>query len=65
MNKRIVNSGLLSLKKVLLSFIRIISALVKFSSCATTEMVPVKAENVKYGSPAVFSKIILNNKLSL
>ena len=62
---RIVNSKKMRVKKTLLSCILIITILVTFSSCATTEIIPRKAENVEYGSPAVITKIILNNKLSI
>jgi len=62
---RIVNSKKMRVKKALLSCILIIFILVAFSSCATTEIIPRKAENVEYGSPAVITKIILNNKLSI
>jgi len=61
---RIVNSKKMRVKKALLSCILIISTLVAYSGCATTEIVAMKAENVEYGSPAVITKIILNNKLS-
>ena len=62
---RIVNSKKMRVKKALLSCILIISTLVAYSGCATTEIIPMKAENVEYGSPAVITKIILNNKLSI
>lgn len=62
---RNLNSEKIRVNKVLLCYILIICALVTFSGCATTEIVPMKSENVEYGSPAVITKIILNNKLSI
>ena len=62
---RIVNSKRMRVIKALLSCILVISTLAAYSGCATTEIVPTKAENVEYGSPAVITKIILNNKLSI
>ena len=56
MNYGNVNSKKMRVKKALLSCILIISALAALSSCASTEIVPMKAENVEYGSPAVITK---------
>lgn len=62
---RNLNSEKIRVNKVLLCYILIICALVTFSGCATTETVPMKAENVEYVSPGAITKIILNNKLSI
>ena len=62
---RNLNSEKIRVNKVLLCYILILCTLVTFSGCATTEIVPMKSENVEYGSPAVITKIILNNKLSI
>lgn len=60
-----VNSKKIKVIRTFLSCVLIITVLATFSSCATTEIVPMKAENVEYGSPAVITKIILKNKLSI
>lgn len=62
---RNINSGKIGVNKALLCYILILCALVTFSGCATTEIIPMKAENVEYVSPGTITKIILNNKLSI
>ena len=60
-----VNSKKIKVIRTFLSCVLIITVLATFNSCATTEIVPMKAENVEYASPAVITKIILKNKLSI